>query len=274
MAPRHAGRSGDRAIERAHRVRLAQRPACRAPARRLARRARARSCPNGTSAGSRRALGSPRTRRTLRIVVVAAAPRGRRAARGPRRAALPRRDRRPSTPTPTGRFAVTDKLADARAASPYGCCILALSGRQPRCRRAGAAATASRSTRRACPRRSGRPPASAACAACRRECAVLVRTRPARDARRHPRLAGSSETRGVSLDPPRVLHLEDVGALGLERHAHDLGPPVGPLAQPLDDQRRSARSATRPAPSAPRPRSSRRARRARARRARAPPSAG
>ncbi|HEY8583749.1 MAG TPA: L,D-transpeptidase, partial [Capillimicrobium sp.] len=35
----------------------------------------------------------------------------------------------PGTSTPTGRFAVTDGLLPA-AGSPYGCCILALSGRQ------------------------------------------------------------------------------------------------------------------------------------------------
>ncbi|HXV35032.1 MAG TPA: L,D-transpeptidase [Gaiellaceae bacterium] len=38
---------------------------------------------------------------------------------------------RPSSPTPTGRFAVTDKLAGARFSSSYGCCILALSAHQP-----------------------------------------------------------------------------------------------------------------------------------------------
>jgi len=38
----------------------------------------------------------------------------------------------PSTPTPTGRFAVTDKLLTNDPSSPYGCCILALSARQPR----------------------------------------------------------------------------------------------------------------------------------------------
>jgi hypothetical protein len=38
---------------------------------------------------------------------------------------------RPSSPTPTGRFAVTDKLPGARYSSVYGCCILALSGTQP-----------------------------------------------------------------------------------------------------------------------------------------------
>jgi hypothetical protein len=34
------------------------------------------------------------------------------------------------SPTPTGRFAVTDKLSGARYRGVYGCCILALSGRQ------------------------------------------------------------------------------------------------------------------------------------------------
>lgn len=37
----------------------------------------------------------------------------------------------PSTPTPTGRFAVTDKLLTGDPGSVYGCCILALSARQP-----------------------------------------------------------------------------------------------------------------------------------------------
>jgi lipoprotein-anchoring transpeptidase ErfK/SrfK len=38
---------------------------------------------------------------------------------------------RAGSPTPTGRFAVTDKLPGARFSAAYGCCILALSGRQP-----------------------------------------------------------------------------------------------------------------------------------------------
>ena len=38
---------------------------------------------------------------------------------------------RPANPTPTGRFAITDLLR-VREASPYGCCVIALSGRQPR----------------------------------------------------------------------------------------------------------------------------------------------
>jgi lipoprotein-anchoring transpeptidase ErfK/SrfK len=39
---------------------------------------------------------------------------------------------RAGTPTPLGRFTVTDELRPARSDSPYGCCILALSGRQTR----------------------------------------------------------------------------------------------------------------------------------------------
>jgi lipoprotein-anchoring transpeptidase ErfK/SrfK len=38
---------------------------------------------------------------------------------------------RPSSPTPVGRFAVTDKLPGARYGSYYGCCIVALSAHQP-----------------------------------------------------------------------------------------------------------------------------------------------
>jgi L,D-transpeptidase catalytic domain len=37
---------------------------------------------------------------------------------------------RPGSDTPTGRFAVTDKLRPGDPASPYGCCLLALSGHQ------------------------------------------------------------------------------------------------------------------------------------------------
>ena len=38
---------------------------------------------------------------------------------------------RPGTATPTGRFAVTDLLRVRGTGSPYGCCALALTGRQP-----------------------------------------------------------------------------------------------------------------------------------------------
>jgi len=37
---------------------------------------------------------------------------------------------RPQTPTPLGRYAVTDRLRTGRPDSPYGCCALALSGHQ------------------------------------------------------------------------------------------------------------------------------------------------
>jgi hypothetical protein len=40
----------------------------------------------------------------------------------------------PNTPTPTGRFSVTDKLIPERGLSYYGCCLIALSGRQPHLR--------------------------------------------------------------------------------------------------------------------------------------------
>jgi hypothetical protein len=41
---------------------------------------------------------------------------------------------RPGTPTPTGRFAVTDKLRTGSPDSPYGCCALALTGHQTKLR--------------------------------------------------------------------------------------------------------------------------------------------
>jgi lipoprotein-anchoring transpeptidase ErfK/SrfK len=37
----------------------------------------------------------------------------------------------PADPTPTGRFAVTDRLLTGDPAGPYGCCILALSAKAP-----------------------------------------------------------------------------------------------------------------------------------------------
>lgn len=39
---------------------------------------------------------------------------------------------RPGTPTPLGRYATTDELLTQRPDSPYGCCIIALSGHQTR----------------------------------------------------------------------------------------------------------------------------------------------
>ena len=37
----------------------------------------------------------------------------------------------PTSPTPTGRFAVTDRLTTGDPQGPYGCCILALSALAP-----------------------------------------------------------------------------------------------------------------------------------------------
>jgi lipoprotein-anchoring transpeptidase ErfK/SrfK len=37
----------------------------------------------------------------------------------------------PGAPTPTGRFAVTDRLTTGDPSGPYGCCILALSAKSP-----------------------------------------------------------------------------------------------------------------------------------------------
>jgi hypothetical protein len=37
----------------------------------------------------------------------------------------------PASPTPPGRYAITDKLPGARFSPTYGCCILAMSGNQP-----------------------------------------------------------------------------------------------------------------------------------------------
>jgi L,D-transpeptidase-like protein len=39
---------------------------------------------------------------------------------------------RPGSPTPVGRFAVSDKLPGARLGGIFGCCVLALTGHQPR----------------------------------------------------------------------------------------------------------------------------------------------
>jgi hypothetical protein len=38
---------------------------------------------------------------------------------------------RPGSDTPTGRFAVTDKIPGSRYGAYYGCCVIALSGHQP-----------------------------------------------------------------------------------------------------------------------------------------------
>jgi lipoprotein-anchoring transpeptidase ErfK/SrfK len=60
---------------------------------------------------SRRELGVRRGRQLLRRFVVDIGAR--------------------SSPTPIGRFSITDKLSGTSFGTGYGCCILALSGRQP-----------------------------------------------------------------------------------------------------------------------------------------------
>jgi lipoprotein-anchoring transpeptidase ErfK/SrfK len=51
---------------------------------------------------------------------------------GRRVRALPVAVGRAGTPTPLGRYSTTDELLTRRPDSPYGCCIIALSGRQTR----------------------------------------------------------------------------------------------------------------------------------------------
>ena len=63
---------------------------------------------------------------------------------------------RPGTETPTGRFAITDKLHPDDPASPYGCCALALSGHQTKLIARLAGRRPPRDPRDAEPRRSAR----------------------------------------------------------------------------------------------------------------------
>ena len=107
---------------------------------------------------------------------------------------MPRRVRvavgRPGTETPTGRFAVTDKLHTKRADSPYGCCALALSGHQPKLLPGwpGGDRLAIRAPPRS-PRRSAPPPRSGAFtpkpAICRRSCRSCRSGRRSSSVREH-----------------------------------------------------------------------------------------
>jgi lipoprotein-anchoring transpeptidase ErfK/SrfK len=51
--------------------------------------------------------------------------------KGKRQTSFPVAVGAPATPTPPGRYGVTDRLSTGGAGSPYGCCVLALSGHQP-----------------------------------------------------------------------------------------------------------------------------------------------
>lgn len=77
---------------------------------------------------------------------------------------------RDGSPTPLGRFAVTDKLNGRAYGAVYGCCILALSAVQARLP-GGVAGTASQSTGRSRPAISGQPCLPVACAPATTTCA-------------------------------------------------------------------------------------------------------
>ena len=102
-------------------------------ARRLARRGHERSAPTAGSPGS--TARPPVAALRAHALVAARRPLGAHARRCAATGARVHRLRvaigRPGSPTPTGRFAVTDKLAGERYGSYYGCCILALNGHQP-----------------------------------------------------------------------------------------------------------------------------------------------
>jgi len=70
-------------------------------------------------------------RETWRIRVDLSARRGVLLHRGKRYAAFPLAIGTDAYPTPTGRFGVTDRLTTGGPGSPYGCCVLALTGHQP-----------------------------------------------------------------------------------------------------------------------------------------------
>jgi hypothetical protein len=145
----------------------APRPTWRYLTAKLVRRTMLRSTPDGPAIkrlGTRTEFGSPAVLGVLRRdgawlqVTSAALPNGRRGwirardarllgtdydirvDRSARRAVLRRSGRavvrfavavgRPGNETPLGRFAVTDMLRTTGAGSPYGCCIVALTGHQ------------------------------------------------------------------------------------------------------------------------------------------------
>jgi lipoprotein-anchoring transpeptidase ErfK/SrfK len=88
--------------------------------------------PNGTLGWVDRRSGSIRVERTRWAIHADLSSRTvvlRRAGRPVRRLSVA--VGRPGSPTPTGRFAVTDKLSGGSYGPYYGCCILALSATQP-----------------------------------------------------------------------------------------------------------------------------------------------
>ena len=123
-------RPGGRARRRADRVRLATGARRDGAARRLAARARRRAARTARPAGSAR--GAARLGATD-VSIHVDRSRARLDAAARRRVSCGgcrSRSAGPATPTPLGRFAVTDRLRTSSAGSPYGCCALALSGHQ------------------------------------------------------------------------------------------------------------------------------------------------
>ena len=109
-------------------------------------------------------------------------------------------------PTPKGRFAVTDKLKVTQPGSPYGCCVLALTGHQtklppgwPGGDRLAVHATA----RPERPRQAGEPGLHAHRSA---RHALDAQAHPARHARLHPRL-GDPGRRSHNGPPDRVKYI-------------------------------------------------------------------
>lgn len=85
--------------------------------------------PNGR-VGWIRSRDATVVRETWRIVVDLSARRLSVLHRGRPYARFPVAVGAPGTPTPVGRYGVTDRLRTGGPGSPYGCCVLALSGRQ------------------------------------------------------------------------------------------------------------------------------------------------
>lgn len=88
------------------------------------------SLPNGR-VGWVRADRVKLLRETWRIRVDLSQRRGVLLHQGRRYAAFPVAVGTPTYSTPTGTFGVTDRLSTGGPGSPYGCCVLALTGHQP-----------------------------------------------------------------------------------------------------------------------------------------------
>ena len=161
-------------------------------------------------------------------------PLGPAARRAPRRDASCARVRvaigRPGHETPTGRFAITDTLRVSSAGGPYGCCALALTGRQPNVPQGwtgGDRIAIHGTNKRGLARHAGELGLPARQ---RRRHALDDEAHPGRRAGAHPGVAASEASAWVG-----PLQLAHVGAQRLERRAQHVGPALGLAAQPSDD---------------------------------------